>query len=134
MSEINWERLRRDAEREYAGEARRRQELGSNATAAAEELAWWVKNGPDAAPVPVGPRGPDAMRAAALAADQAVYVYCRGILVAKLEPSTIWNASEGPDGLHLETLLYSRSRNNYMPGPTWAPGEWTFCGRGHEGR
>ena len=134
-SELNWDRLRREAAEEYerSGQARRRRALGSQATAEAEELAWWAKHRPDAAPVAIGVQDADAVRAAALVADQAVYVYHGQILLAKLEPSTIWDCIPVDRGMRLQTILMSRSAGHYVAGPSWEPGEWTFCGRGHPG-
>ena len=131
---VNWDKLRREAIREYEerGEGKRRREAGSQAAAQAEELAWWAKHRPDGEPVPIGAVGPDAVRAAALVADQAVYVYRGPILLAKLEPSTQWDMVETPRGLKLVTLLANRQGSRGW-GPEWEPGEWTFVGRGQPG-
>lgn len=137
MSRFDWDKLRRHAEQEYekSGEGRRRREAGSQAAAQAEELAWWALHRPDTPPVSLGgfAGDPDAVRATALAADQSVYVYRHGVLLAHMPPSTIWNIVETPTGMELRTQLMSSSRGEYVGGPRWAPGEWTFCGRGHEG-
>lgn len=138
MSRIDWEELRRRAVAEYerSGEGHRRREAGSQAAAQAEELAWWARHRPDTAPVALGGgragADPDAVLATALAADQSVYVYHGEVMLAHLEPSTIYEPYATPAGLALRTLLRRRD-GSFMRGPEWAAGEWTFCGRGHPG-
>lgn len=137
MSRIDWDELRRRAVAEYerSGEGRRRREAGSQAAAQAEELAWWARHRPDSAPVTLGGSAvadPDSVLATALAADQSVYVYHGQVMLAHLEPSTIYEQYATPEGLALRTLLRRRD-GSFMRGPEWAAGEWTFCGRGHPG-
>lgn len=137
MSRIDWAELRRRAAAEYerSGEGRRRREAGSQAVAQAEELAWWARHRPDSAPVALGGGvgvDADAVLATALAADQSVYVYRGGVMLAHLEPSTIYEPVVTPAGMALRTLLQRRD-GSYMHGPEWAAGEWDFVGRGHPG-
>jgi hypothetical protein len=116
--EINWDRLQREAAAAYAKEAERRRKLGEAATADAEELA-----GRSASP----------RDAIDQVADQSVYVYQGQVMLAHLPPSTMWSLVETPRGMELRTLLLSSTTRAYVPGPSWAPGEWNFVGRGHPG-
>ena len=118
--EINWERLRREAEEAYREEARRRQKIGEEATADAEELAARV-------------RQKDGATAWGEVGEQDVYVYRGPVMLAHLPPSTLFNPTETPKGMALRTQLLSPSRGHYVEGPSWEPGEWTFAGRGHPG-
>ena len=117
--EINWERLRREAEEHYRQEAERRRKIGEEAMEDAERLARKAEATRE--------RGVDVV------ADQSVYVYNGKIMLAKLPPSSLFNPTETPKGMALRTQLLSPSRGHYVEGPSWEPGEWTFAGRGHPG-
>lgn len=117
--EINWERLRREAEEHYRNEAKRRRKLGDQARDDAEQLARKAEG--------------ERSRGVDVVADQSVYIYNGKIMLAKLPASSLFNPTETPKGMALRTQLLSRSRGHYVEGPSWEPGEWTFAGRGHPG-
>jgi hypothetical protein len=119
MSGLNWDRLQREAERAYEDEARRRRKLGEQATADAEELADKVKR--------AGRRAADALQ---FTGDQSVYIMKGTVLLAHLPPSSMWNVVTTPEGSELQTLLLSPSRGEYVQGPCYKAGEWSWCGRG----
>ena len=117
--DINWERLRREAEEAYRKEAERRRKIGEQAMEDAEQLARKAEV--------------ERARGVDVVADQSVYVYNGPVMLAHLPASTLFNPTETPKGMALRTQLLSPSRGHYVEGPSWEPGEWTFAGRGHPG-
>ena len=117
--DINWDRLRREAEEAYEKEAKRRQKIGDAAREDAERLARRAEATRE--------RGVDVV------ADQSVYVYNGKVMLAHLPASTLFNPTETPKGMALRTQLLSPTLKHYVGGPSWEPGEWTFAVRGHPG-